>query len=59
METLDHTLAGFSRSEMPKPEHSIEEVFIFQPLGKAMLATGETRVSCQLILALENGYCCL
>lgn len=55
MEKLDHTLAGFSRSEMPKPEYSIEEVLIFQPLGTAMLATGETGVSCQLILALENG----
>lgn len=59
MEKLDHTLAGFSRSEMPKPEHSIEEVLIFQPLGKATLATGETGMSCQLILALENGYSCL
>lgn len=55
MEKLDHTLAGFSRSEMPKPEYSIEEALIFQPLGTAMLATGETGVSCQLILALENG----
>lgn len=59
MEKLDHTPAGFSRSEMPKPEYSIEEVLIFQPLGTAMLATGETGASCQLILALENGYCCL
>lgn len=59
MEKLNHTLAGFNRSEMPKPEQSTEVVLIFQPLGKAMLAIGETGVSCQLILALENGYCCL
>lgn len=59
MEKLNHTLAGFSRSEMPKPEQSTEEVLIFRPLGKAMLAIGEMGVSSQLILALENGYCCL
>ena len=60
MENLDHTPAGFGRSEMSKLEGSAEEVLIFPPLGKAMLATREGGMSCQLILAtvLVNCVAC-